>query len=127
MKNLIVLLAITIFFRFGAFASNPNYKHRIAQLIHLIENYGLTEKEQDAYYTRIIDQHNKNIEYEKLHPPVIYDKCKFKTKNKRKTTKHKQTTIEGFDKPKKQSVAERKLAAKVSKLNKLNINIKPIN
>ena len=30
MKNLIVLLAITIFFRFGAFASNPNYKHRIA-------------------------------------------------------------------------------------------------
>ena len=70
---------------------------------------------------------NKNIEYEKLHPPVIYDKSKFNTKNKRKTTKHKQTTIEGFDKPKKRSVAERKLAAKVSKLNKLNINIKPVN
>ena len=69
----------------------------------------------------------KNIEYEKLHPPVIYDKSKFKTKNKRKTTKHKQTTIECFDKHKKQSVAERKLADKVSKLNKLNINIKPVN
>lgn len=106
---------------------NWNYKHRIAQLIHLIENYGLTEKEQDAYYTRIIEQHNKNIEYEKLHPPVIYDKSKFKTKNKRKITKHKQTTIKSFDKPKKQSVAEKKLAAKVSKLNKLNINIKPVN
>ena len=26
----------------------------------------------------------KNIEYEKLHPPVIYDKNKFKTKNSNK-------------------------------------------
>ena len=30
MKKLIVLLVITIFFRFGTFASNANYKHRMA-------------------------------------------------------------------------------------------------
>lgn len=103
------------------------YKHRISCLIHLIENFGLTEQEQDNYYIMIINQHNKNLEYEKLHPPIIYDKSKIKTKAKRKTTKHKQTIIEGFDKPKKQSVAERKLAAKVTKLNNLSINIKPVN
>ena len=102
------------------------YRHRISQLIYLIENYGLTEKEQNAYYNKIIGIHINNLEYEKLHPPVIYDKNKTKTKTKRKNIKHTQTVIEGFDKPKKQSVAERKLTAKVAKLNNLSINIKPI-
>lgn len=101
------------------------YIHEISQFIYTVITY-VEKSEQDDWFNRLLKQHNINVEYEKTNPPKWYDKKakdKFDKTVKNKTkVKHKQT-----DTSKKLSAAEKKLAAKVAKLNSLSINIKPVN
>ena len=96
---------------------NHVYKYDITQYLYAVNNY-LNKNEQKVWIDKLKELHNKNIEYEKINPPIIYDKKKRGT-SKRKTKK-KEEIIEGFEVPKKkQSKAEAKLA----KIKALNISL----
>lgn len=109
-----------------------SYKMNISETVYLIQNY-VEEYKRDEYFIKLLTIHQNNLEYEKQNPPIIYKqevtKSKTKTKNdditedKPKRTRKKNTTTK--EKVPKQSAAERKLAAKVAKLNTLSFNIKP--
>lgn len=110
-----------------------SYKINITETVYLIQNY-IEECERDNYFIKLLTLHQSNLEYEKQNPPIIYKqkitKSKTKTKNddvtedKPKRTRKKSTVTK--EKVPKQSAAERKLAAKVAKLNTLSFNIKPV-
>ena len=110
------------------------YINEITQFVHTVKTY-VEESEQDSWLSKLLEQHNINVEYEKTNPPIWYggDKAKdkfdkdFGDKPKTRRRKTKQSELGSPDAPKKMSAAERKLAAKVAKINSLSINIKPIN
>lgn len=103
------------------------YAKNMAQIVHIISNFSEGEK-QDELFTRLLERHNLNLEFEKTTPPEWYSKDGEQKFNKLKTKE---------DKPKKErkkrepkisrekgpSAAERKLAAKVAKINSLSINL----
>ena len=49
------------------------------------------------YVDKLIDIHTKNLEFEKINPPIIYKK---KTKSKRKTVKEEKVSKPKVSKPK---------------------------
>lgn len=111
-----------------------SYRVNITETVYIIQNY-IGECERDKYLIKLLTLHQNNLEYEKQNPPIVYKqiitKSKAKSKNndliedKPKSTRSKNTTTK--EKVPKQSAAERKLAAKVAKLNTLSFNIKFIN
>ena len=112
------------------------YRHIITQIIFIIKNY-IEKDKQDEYFERLLKRHSDNLEYEQTNPPIWYgtekDRRKYEkqysdsdsSKPKRKLAK--QQDIYFPDMPKKQTTAEKKLAAKVIKLNSLSFKIKPQN
>lgn len=110
-----------------------SYIVNITETVYLIQNY-IEECKRDEYLIKLLTIHQNNLEYEKQNPPIVYKKTvtKSKTKNKNndlikdkdKIIKKKSTKTK--EKIPKQSAAERKLAAKVAKLNTLSFNIKPV-
>lgn len=110
------------------------YSLLITEVVHIIDNY-ISDEDKDEYYTRLIALHNHNLEFEAINPPVWYggEKAKREYEKSRKSssnTKQKRPRQQRLDfdnKEKQPTAAERKLAAKVAKISKLNFNIKPIN
>ena len=107
------------------------YIHIITEIIFTIENY-IEKDKQDYYFEKLLDLHNKNLEYEKINPPIRYKSKRDKINNKDnnsniKVKSKKQKDVNNSDKPKKQTAAEKKLAAKVAKINALSFKIKPQN
>ena len=112
------------------------YRRTITETILIIKNY-IEEDKQDVYFERLLKRHNDNLEYEQINPPIWYgtekDRRKYEkqygssnsSKPKRKRTK--QHDIDFPDMPKKQTAAEKKLAARVAKINALSFKIKPQN
>lgn len=112
------------------------YRHTITETVFAIKNYVEKDK-QDEYFERLLKRHNDNLEYEQTNPPIWYgtekDRRKYEkqygssnsSKPKRKRTK--QHDIDSPDMPKKQTAAEKKLAARVAKINALSFKIKPQN
>lgn len=101
------------------------YVHIISETIFVINEY-IDDDKKDEYFTKLLDIHNKNVEYETLNPPVWYGGDKAKKAFKSFVNKgNKSSKTKKEPKPKGPSAAERKLAAKVAKINKLSINIKP--
>ena len=111
------------------------YRRTITETILIIKNY-IEEDKQDIYFERLLKRHNDNLEYEQTNPPIWYgtekDRSKYEkqygnnsSKPKRKRTK--QHDIDFPDMPKKQTAAEKKLAARVAKINALSFKIKPQN
>ncbi len=109
-----------------------SYRVNITETVYIIQNY-VEECKRDEYFIKLLMLHQNNLEYEKQNPPIVYKqtvtKSKTKTKSnnviedKPKSTRKKSTKTK--EKVPKQSAAERKLAAKVAKLNTLSFNIKP--
>lgn len=112
------------------------YRHIITQIIFIIKNY-VEEDKQDEYYERLLKQHRDNLEYEQINPPIWYgtekDRRKYekqyenKDSTKSKVKHTKQQNIDFPDTSKRQTTAEKKLAAKVIKLNSLSFKLKPQN
>jgi hypothetical protein len=108
------------------------YRVNITETVYIIQNY-VEECKRDEYFIKLLMLHQSNLEYEKQNPPIVYKqkvtKSKTKTKaddiieDKPKRTRKKSTTTK--EKVPKQTAAERKLAAKVAKLNNLSLVIKP--
>ena len=111
------------------------YRRTITETIFTIKNY-VEENKQDEYFERLLKRHSDNLEYEQTNPPIWYgtekDRRKYEkqygnnsSKPKRKRTmKH---DIDSPDMPKKQTAAEKKLAARVAKINALSFKIKSQN
>lgn len=113
-----------------------NYRYVITETVFTIKNY-VEEDKQDEYFEKLLKRHSDNLEYEQTNPPIWYgtekDRRKYEkqyggsdsSKSKRKRVK--QQDIDFSDMPKKQTVAEKKLAARVAKINALSFKIKPQN
>lgn len=93
------------------------------------------EDKADDKLREVLEQHNKNLEFEKLNPPIMYGGKKAAKKLEKymdgvkpARRRNKQTRI-NFDENGEpiKSAAERKLAAKAARLNALKFNFKPIN
>lgn len=112
------------------------YRHTITETVFTIKNY-VEEDKQDEYFERLLKRHNDNLEYEQTNPPIWYgtekDRRKYEKQyngsnsSKSKRKRAKQQDIDFSDMPKKQTVAEKKLAARVAKINALSFKIKPQN
>lgn len=112
------------------------YRHAITEIVFTIKNY-VEENKQDEYFKRLLKRHSNNIEYEQINPPIWYgtekDRRKYEKQyegnyNSNSKRKHaKQQNIDFSDIPKKQTTAEKKLAARVAKINALSFKIKPKN
>ena len=111
------------------------YRHIITQIIFIIKNY-IEKDKQDEYFERLLKRHSDNLEYEQTNPPIWYgtekDRRKYEKQygnnsSKPKRKRIKQHDIDFPDMPKKQTAAEKKLAARVAKINALSFKIKPQN
>ena len=112
------------------------YRHTITKIVFAIKNY-VEEDKQDEYFERLLKRHSDNLEYEQTNPPIWYgtkkDRRKYEKQydrsdsSKLKRKRAKQQDIDFPDMPKKQTVAEKKLAARVAKINALSFKIKPQN
>lgn len=90
----------------------------ISDLVYIIEQY--VENNKEEYYNKLITRHNMNLDYEKVNPPIQYDKITFKkstSTKRRKTDDNKEPRV---------TAAERKLATKIGKINALKFNLKPV-
>ena len=102
-----------------------------------VYRYEKIEDKQDEYFERLLKRHSDNLEYEQTNPPIWYgtekDRRKYEKQysgsysSKSKRKRAKQQDINFSDMPKKQTVAEKKLAARVAKINALSFKIKPQN
>ena len=95
------------------------YKRLLCELLYAIDNY-LDDTDKIDYINKLIEVHNKNLEFEKINPPISYDVNKREnSSSKTKATAKK----EPKEKVLKKSVAEKKLIAKITKLNALTFNL----
>lgn len=109
------------------------YHKTITEIVWFLDNIVDEDSKLDLY-KKLIEVHNSNIEFEVNHLNVWYTSKKYtkkdyqnnydnngKTKAKR-VRKSKDPVITGLD---KETAAERKLKAKVAKIDKLNFKVKP--
>lgn len=101
------------------------YVRAITEIVYTIDKY-VSEEDKDDWLTKLLIQHNANIEFEKTNPPIDYDEGKKKDKHKAKT---KSSSKSGTKSPRrrdesKPTNAEIKLANHVAKLNMLKLKIK---
>lgn len=112
------------------------YRKLITEIVFTIKNY-VEEDKQNEYFERLLKRHSDNLEYEQTNPPIWYgtekDRRKYEKQygnndsSKPKRKRAKQQDIDFPDMPKKQTAAEKKLAARVTKINALSFKIKPQN
>ena len=112
------------------------YRHAITETVFTIKNY-VDKNKQDEYFERLLKRHSDNLEYEQTNPPIWYGTEKDRRKDEKqyggnysskpKRKRSKQQDIDFSDILKKQTAAEKKLAARVAKINALSFKIKPQN
>lgn len=87
----------------------------------------IDENKKDAYVSKLVALHKRNLKYEEDNPPIVYDKKKGLKKTTRTTRKKaKEGTIEGFEKPKKEkapSAAQLNAQARAKLISKLKIKL----
>lgn len=106
------------------------YVCQITRTLYVIETW--FKDEEDDKLEEVLELHNRNLEFEKDNPPIIYGGKKYKNKYYKKADelsaprrKVKQTRIK-FDENGEpiKSAAERKLAANIMKINMLKFKPK---
>lgn len=100
------------------------YRREMSAAIYIAEQMEETIKEQ--LLLKLIELHQRNIEFEKLNPPVWYDGEKGKKKFEESSKRHPRRRG-GDSKPHKETSIERKIKEKKVKLSLLTVNFKPIN
>lgn len=103
------------------------YTYEMSKLAFILYTY-LSDEEEDklkAYLDRLVKLHKANLKYEEENPPIIYDK-KNKVKNVRTTRKKvlKEATLEGFEKPKKETAKSLRTDIRKAILSGIKLTIK---
>lgn len=104
------------------------YMSDMTHIMHIIQEY--FKGEEDAKIQEVLDMHKRNLEYEQENPPIVYggekEKRKLekliKSKTPRKGNGTKRIRYDENGEPIK-SAAERKLAARVGKINALSFKL----
>lgn len=100
------------------------YRREMSAAIYIAEQMEETLKEQ--FLIELIELHQRNIEYEKINPPIWYDGEKGKKKFEEGLKKlPRRRNVDS--KPKKETSIERKIREKKVKLSLLTVNFKPVN
>lgn len=99
------------------------YRREMSAAIYIAEQMEETLKEQ--FLIELIELHQRNIEYEKINPPIWYDGEKSKKKFEEGLKKLPRRR-NGDSKPKKETSIERKIKEKKVKLSLLTVNFKPL-
>lgn len=76
------------------------YRYDISTYLYAVTKY-ITE-DADRWIDQLSELHEANLEYEKVFPPIVYDKKTHKVKTTRKR-KAKEEVLPGFEKPSKAS------------------------
>ena len=93
---------------------NENYKWELARCVYIVNTIKDDNKELwEKCYDDIVKRHEDNLEFEKLTPPIVYDKLKNKKGNKRKPKVKEGDMFPEETKKAKMSRAEAKLKAKL--------------
>lgn len=102
------------------------YQYEMSKLAYILYTY-IGEDEEDklkVYLDRLVKLHKANLAYEVDNPPIIYDKSK-KVKNARTTRKKvKEGTLEGFEKPKKETSKGLNANIRAAILGNIKLNVK---
>lgn len=102
------------------------YTYEMSKLAFILYTY-LSEDEEDklkAYLDRLVQLHKDNLKYEETNPPIVYDKSK-KVKNARTPRKKaKESTLEGFEKPKRTTAKSLNADIKAAILGNIKLQIK---
>ena len=85
-----------------------SYRNELSQTIEIINLY-VPEEDKDAWFKKVIDIHNRNLQWEKDNPPV--------------PAKYKRVKGERKRGEKKETAAERKLKQQAEKIGKLSIKL----
>ena len=107
------------------------YKYEVTRTLiginYALEQGWIDENKRDEYVSKLVALHKRNLKYEEDNPPIIYDKKKGLKKTTRTTRKKaKESTIEGFEKPKKEkapSAAQLNAQARAKLISKLKIKL----
>ncbi len=101
------------------------YAKEMLTTVKMIESYA--EDKQDEYYIKLIELHKANLEFEAINGLEYSIKGDNKKKQSFTTKKrNKQISTDVKDKLKKETAAERKLKAHVTKLNALTFKPKSV-
>lgn len=87
------------------------YKDELTKLLYVIDKY---YEDKVELYAKVLELHNKNLEFEKFNPPITY-------KSKRKTSRSK-TTRNPVERKSQKKLKEE---LKVKKLSLLTFKLKP--
>lgn len=99
------------------------YRREMSAAIYIAEQMEDIIKKQ--FLIELIELHQRNIEYEKINPPIWYDGEKGKKKFEQGLKKLPRRRG-GDSKPKKETSIERKIKEKKVKLSLLTVNFKPL-
>ena len=109
------------------------YCKEMTDIVWLVNNM-IEDEYKDKAFERIIEQHKKNIAYEVEHPPIWYTNKKYTKKDyqniidckgvlkPKRSRKVKEKYIDGLE---KETASERKVKARLAKINSLSLKIKP--
>lgn len=102
------------------------YTYEMSKLAYILYTY-LSEEEEDKlkiYLDRLAKLHKANLDYEKDNPPIVYDKTK-KVKNARTSRKKaKEGTLEGFERPKRETSKSLNANVRAAILGNIKLNVK---
>jgi len=101
-----------------------HYKYEMTTIVNMIEMY-CDETTKDSYYQKLIEQHNKNLEFEAING-FEYKDLNTPKKSNKSTKKNRQKSIDFEDKPKRETAAERKLKAHAEKISKFTFKLNPV-
>ena len=101
------------------------YAKELVTTVEMIKAYA--EDKQDECYTKLLELHKANLEFEAVNGLEYSVKGDNKKKQSSVTKKrNKQTSLDIGDKPKKETAAERKLKAHAIKLNAVTFKPKSV-
>lgn len=86
------------------------YRNELSQTLEIINNY---IEDKEPLLEKVIDIHNRNLQWEVDNPPT--------------PAKYKRVKGERKSREKKETAAERKLKAQAAKIGKLSLKLKPVN
>ena len=97
------------------------YKVEISKTLEIINRIEDEDAQENAL-AKLLEVHQKNIDFEKENPPIVYKKGKDKTSAR----KVKEPKIKFGDESEKLTPLQKRVAKKVAQFKTLNISIKPI-
>lgn len=101
------------------------YQYEMSKLAYILYTYFDDEDNKVKYYLdKLVEIHKANIEYERDNPPIIYDKTKKVSSARTTRKKFVETTLDGFEKPKRESTKALNANVRAAIIGNIKLSIK---